>query len=152
MYTIPQLLGAARVSYVPYKSFQQIYLTKANQLVGTYKDLCNFRDRGADYKGWEVHHIVEDQDLDRLGIRNLQPAYNLQVCVLIPWSAHQKRVNSIFRNQNPSSLSATVQQLRAAYRDAYSMMGDYCGGGEFGIRSELMSIFDAVMRTSGLPA
>jgi hypothetical protein len=152
VYTIPQLLGAARVSFQPFPNVAGVYLTAANQLIGTYKDLCSFRDRTPTYKGWEVHHIVEDQDLDRLGVRNTQPIYNLQVCVLIPESAHQKRVNSIFRNQNPSSLTANLQQLRSAYNDAYALMGDYCGGGEFGVRNELLNIFKAVMRSSGLPA
>jgi hypothetical protein len=46
--------------------------------------------------------------------------------------------------ENPTNLHASVAQLRQAYRAAYSLIGDYCGGGEIPVRRELMAIVDAI--------
>jgi hypothetical protein len=127
-----------------------VFLTAANQLIGTYADLRRFQISNPDYFGWDTHHIVEAQDLDRLDVRNQFPPYEQQICVLIPNTAHAKRINSIFRNQNPASMHVTANHLKSAYRDAYWLIGDYCGGGERQIRNELVNIVLAVFRSVGL--
>jgi hypothetical protein len=152
MYTIPQILSLAGVKYENYPKWpmKTIYLTGANQLIGTYADLRRFQTSSPDYFGWDVHHIVEAQDLGRLGVEHLCPPYEQQVCVLIPRTAHSRRINSIFRSQNPTNVQVTASDLRSAYRDAYWLIGDYCGGGEKSIREELVNVVLAVFRSAGL--
>ena len=57
----------------------------------------------------------------------------------------------ILRRENPTKYRATGQELRRAYAAAYSMMGDYCGGGEAKIRQELLAIVDAEFQKLGVP-
>ena len=54
-YTIPQLLMAAGVHHEPYTKArgERIFLTAANQLIGTYADLRRFRQASVDHAGWE---------------------------------------------------------------------------------------------------
>ena len=150
-YTIPQLLMAASVRHEPYAKAPggRIFLTAANQLIGTYTDLLRFKQSNSQYFGWEAHHIVEAQDLERLSVQQRFPPYEQQICVLLPKTAHAKRINSILRKENPSHLQAVADDLKAAYRDAYWLMGDYCGGGERRVREELVSIADTVFRWAG---
>ena len=152
MYSIPQILASAGINYEDYPAARGrgIFLTKGNQLVGTYANLKRYQGSSPHYLGWDSHHIVEDQDLARLGVQGRCPPYEQQVCVLLPKTAHAKRVNSVLRNQNPTNVSATVTDLKRAYRDAYSIIGDYCGGGEMVIRTELLAIVSAVFRSVGL--
>ena len=150
MYTVPQLLSSAGVKYKVYpKCSGGVFLTAANQLMGTYADLRRFQTFNPDYFGWDTHHTVEAQDLDRLKVKHRFPAYQQQICVLIPKPAHAKRINSIFRNQNPADMHVTASNLKSAYRDAYWLIGDYCGGGERQIRDELVDIVLAVFRSAG---
>ena len=150
-YTIPQLLMAAGVRHEPYAKARggRIFLTAANQLIGTYTDLRRFQQSNPQYSGWDAHHIVEAQDLERLSVQQRFPPYEQQICVLLPRAAHAKRINSVLRKENPSHLQAAADDLKAAYRDAYWLMGDYCGGGERRIREELVSIADTVFRWAG---
>lgn len=150
MYTVTQLLSSAGVKYeVKPKGPGRVFLTAANQLIGAYADLRRFQTSNPDYFGWDTHHIVEAQDLARLGVQYRFPAYEQQICVLIPKTAHAKRINSIFRNQNPTDMHVTASNLKSAYRDAYWLIGDYCGGGERQIRDELVDIVLAVFRSAG---
>jgi hypothetical protein len=142
----------ARVKYsaYPHCLAGNIYQTDANQLVGSYKDLRAFRKTDRNYASWQAHHVLEYDDLDRLGIRNHAPAYNDQLCILLPKQAHVKRINSILRGDNPPKYQATARELRSAYADAYELMGDYCGGGEAKIRKELLDIISAEFQKLGV--
>ena len=152
MYTVSEILLIANVKYAvhPRCAKKDIYQTDANQLIGTYKNLKAYCRTDRNYTGWDVHHVVEDADLDRLGVRNHAPVYNDQLCVLLPKQAHATRINSILRTQNPTKDQATARALRAAYAEAYELMGDYCGGGERKIRWELMAIINAEFQKFGV--
>lgn len=129
------------------KGEKRVFVTKANQLIGEHKTLHAFRKEHANYKGWESHHIVERQDIKRLGLQHLMPNENRQVCVLLPYSAHQKRVNSILRHFVPTGTLPTKHSLKEAYQDAYDLIGNYCGSCEFKIREELMALFCSILNT-----
>jgi len=152
MYTVTQVLSSAGVKFGKYSKFPAggVFLTQSNQLIGTYSDLRRFQRSEPAYLGWEVHHIVEAQDLERLRVKYPPPPYELQICVLLPERAHTGRINSVLRSQNPTSVRVTASDLLRAYRDAYSLMGDYCGGGERPIRAELLAIVSAVFRAVGV--
>ena len=77
-------------------------------------------------------------------------AYEDQLCVLLPERAHVGRVNSILRRENSTRYQATAQELRRAYAEAYSLIGDYCAGGEKGIKRELLAIVDAEFQKLGV--
>jgi hypothetical protein len=123
-----------------------VYLTPAHQLIGPYSAFPSFRKAFPVYqrkKGmtasdptWEAHHIIEKQDLAIL--RDLGkniPADNLCPAVLLPHDAHRGRINRTL----PRGGSRPVVDLDA-YRQAYSILGDYTGFGEVKIRRELMAI------------
>ena len=153
MYTVTQILSSAGVKFGKYAASPAaggVFLTDGNQLIGTYADLKRFQRSSPPYLGWEVHHIVEAQDLERLGVRQLAPPYEQQICVLLPERAHTGRINSLLRNQNPIGVRVSPAELLRAYRDAYSLIGDYCGGGERPIRKELVAIASAVFRAVGV--
>jgi len=152
MYSVMQILSSTGVKFEKYATSPAfgVFLTKGNQLVGTYADLRRFQRSNPPYAGWEVHHIVEAQDLERLGVKQLAPPYEQQICVLLPKTAHTGRINSVLRNQNPFGVRARPAELLRAYKDAYSLMGDYCGGGEGPIRKELVAIASAVFRAVGV--
>jgi hypothetical protein len=152
MYAVPLLLMSAGVKYEnhPQCPGMGVFLSAGNQLMGTYSDLQRFRPSSPDYFRWDAHHIVEAQDLDRLGLQDRFPPFARQVCVLLPNTAHSRRLNSVFRRQNPSGLQVTVTDLKHAYREAYWLLGDYSGGGERLIRDELVNVVLAVFRSTGL--
>ncbi len=127
-----------------------VYLTKGNQLIGTFKGLADFRAFDSNYIGWHRHHIVEDQDWGRLGLNISVPPYEDQPCVLLPERAHVGRINSILQRYNPHGMIVTGQHLRQAYRDAYQLMDDYCGGGAVQVRKELIAIVDAEFQRLGV--
>jgi hypothetical protein len=127
-----------------------VFCTAGNQILGSFKDLAFFSDRNPAYKGWHRHHIVESRDLKRLGVTDRLPEYCEQLCVLLPPSAHAVRINSVLQRQNPNDVRASAADLRGAYVLAYSMMGDYCGGGKSLIRKELMSIVRGQFREAGI--
>jgi hypothetical protein len=153
MFTVADVLLTAGVKFSVYTGWAggDVYLTDANQLIGTYKNLEAFRASDSNYKGWHVHHVIEDDDLHRLGVTTHAPAYPDQLCVLIPERAHVGRVNSILRRENPTRYQATGPELRRAYAEAYATIGDYCGAGEENIRKELLSIVNAQFQKLGVP-
>jgi hypothetical protein len=152
MYTVKEVLLRAGVKHERYLKWPAgtLFLTHANQLVGTYSDLRRFQISDRNYFGWHAHHIVESQDLERLGINQHLPPREQQICVLLPERAHIGRVNSVLRVQNPINVSVTPSYLHRAYRDAYALIGNYCGGGEAQIKHELVAIVEAIFLTSGL--
>lgn len=152
MLTVNEVLLATGIRYVAYPKwrFGGVFLTAANQLVGAYSDLGKFQRSDQNYFGWQKHHIVESQDLERLGLLHVVAPRDQQICVLIPERAHVRRINSVLRSQNPVGVQVTGAQLRRAYRDAYALMGDYCGGGEAQVRRELVAIVDAIFRKLGV--
>jgi hypothetical protein len=152
MITPQQILRAAQIPYEPYQDGDgyEIYLTAGHQLVGTHKMLGDFRSGSRHYQGWQSHHILETQDLDRLHITRLAPDRDHQFCVLLPERAHIGRINSILRRQAPIGAILPPRSLLGAYRDAYDLVGDYCGGGERMIRRELVAIVEASLRLYGV--
>lgn len=146
------ILSAAGVVFSSFENSLEIFCSKGNQLFGSYAALESFRSvyrtrsGQAAYAGWEVHHVIEDQDLHRLGVAQQFPAYRQQLCVILPRSAHVNRINNILRNRNPTRYSATANELLSAYREAYQLVGDYSGGGEAVIRQELLEIVKAALR------
>lgn len=154
---VTQVLTAAGIEYQPFVMKRAgapivqpfgVVVTAANQLFGSYADLKRFQRAGTagEYSGWHAHHIVEEQDLERLGVAHLVPVSEGQLCVLLPERAHVGRINSILRRQNPIGVQVTKAELSSAYHLAYSTMGDYCGGGEAAIRTELMAVVEATLR------
>ena len=149
---VENILKESRVRYREYQcnSPQPIWLTAGNQLMSSYGALSRFATVDRHYRGWHAHHVVEAQDLDRLGVAAKLPAYDQQVTVLLPQAAHIQRVNSVLRNQTPKYAAMAAAELLAAYAAAYALMGNYCGGGEHRIREELMAIARAILRYAGL--
>ena len=64
-----------------------------------------------EYRGWQAHHVVEKQDLGRLGVAHLFPPENDQLCVLLPERTHIGRINSVLRRQNPLGVQASAREL-----------------------------------------
>lgn len=152
MYTVQNVLLIAGVKFSIFtrSAAGAVFLTGANQLVGTYAALRAYRASKRAYKGWQVHHVLEYDDLHRLGVQLSAPPYEEQFCVLIPKQAHVGRINSILRRENPTRYQASRNELRKAYLEAYAMIGDYCGGGEATVRKELMGIIDAQFQILGV--
>jgi hypothetical protein len=152
MYTTTEILLIAGIKYSVYPKWKagNVYMTRALQLIGAYKDLEAYRAYDRDYAGWHAHHVVEFDDLDRLGVQNHAPAYNDQLCVLLPERAHIGRISGTLRRENPTRYQATAKELRAAYAKVYDLVGDYCGGGEAKIRGELMAIVKAEFQKLGI--
>ena len=149
---VESILKDSRVPYREYRcnSPSPIWLTSGNQLLSSYRALSRFATVDCHYRGWHAHHVVEAQDLERLGISAKFPAYEEQLTVLLPHAAHIQRVNSVLRNQAPKYAVMAVADLLAAYAGAYALMGNYCGGGEQRIQAELMAIARATLRRAGL--
>jgi hypothetical protein len=146
------ILKEARIRFREYRcnSPFPIWLTAGNQLMASYTAMSRFARVDRHYAGWHAHHVVESQDLDRLGVANKFPPYPEQLTVLLPQAAHIKRVNSVLRNQAPMSAVMPAADVLAAYAAAYALMGNYSGGGEQRIRTELMAIARAIFRRAGL--
>jgi hypothetical protein len=79
-----------------------VYLSPANQLLGSYLSLERYRSHESGHyvsrgraPAWEAHHIVEDRELDYLGVRAKFPVREQCLCVLIPKPAHI-RINTVF--------------------------------------------------------
>ena len=148
---VESILKESRVPHREYhcNSPKPIWLTSGNQLLSSYATLSRFATVDRHYRGWHAHHVVEAQDLDRLGVTEKFPAYEHQLTVLLPQAAHIQRVNSVLSNQAQYA-AMTAAELVAAYTAAYALMGNYCGGGEQRIRSELMAIARAILKYAGL--
>jgi hypothetical protein len=149
---VESILKESRVRYREYRcnSTSPIWLTSANQLMASYTALTRFALIDRHYTGWHAHHVVEAQDLERLGVADKFPKYEEQLTVLLPQAAHIARVNSVLRNQAPMNAVMTMGDLLIAYAAAYALMGNYSGGGEQKIRAELMAIARAILRRVGL--
>ena len=135
---VESILKDSRVRYQEYRcnSPSPIWLTAGNQLMSSYRALSRFATVDRHYRGWHAHHVVEAQDLERLGVAAKFPPYEEQLTVLLPHAAHIQRVNSLLRNQAPKYAVMPVADLLAAYAAAYALMGNYCGGGEQRIQGE----------------
>ena len=153
MFNVTDVLLTAGVKFQVYPKWTagNVYMTGANQLIGTFKNLGQFRDWDSSYKGWHRHHVVEDDDLQRLGVTISAPPYDDQLCVLLPERTHVGRINSILRRENPTKWQASGRELRRAYAEAYALTGNYCGGGEANIRRELLAIVNAEFQKLGVP-
>ena len=77
MFMVTDILLSAGISFSVCTGWAagNVYITSANQLIGTYKDLDAFRKLDTNYAGWQAHHIVENDDLQRLGVSTHAPAY-----------------------------------------------------------------------------
>ena len=143
---VERILKDSRVRYREYRcnSPSPIWLTSGNQLISSYNALSRFAIVGPHYRGWHAHHVVEAQDLERLGVAAKFPTCEEQPTVLLPQAAHI-RVNSFLYKQ-----ARRNADLLAGYAAAHSLMGNYCGGGAQRIREELMAIARAHFRWAGL--
>lgn len=148
---VESILKDSRVRYREYRcnSPSPIWLTSGNQLMSSHSALSRFATVDRHYRGWHAHHVVEAQDLERLGMAAKFPAYEHQLTVLLPQAAHIQRVNSLLRNQAPQHAVIPAAELLTAYAAAYALMGNYCGGGEQRIRAELMAMVRAILRHAG---
>jgi len=146
------ILKESSIRYREYRcnSPSPIWLTAGNQLMASYTALSRFAKIDHHYAGWHAHHIVEFQDLERLGVAGKFPPYSEQITVLLPQAAHIQRVNSVLRNQAPMSAVLPAPDLLAAYAAADALMGNYCGGGEQRIQAELMAIARAIFHRAAL--
>jgi hypothetical protein len=149
---VESILQESRVRYREYRSHSPspIWLTSANQLMASYKVLARFAIIDRHYAGWRAHHVVEKEDLERLGVASRFPGYEEQLTVLLPQVAQIRRINSIMRNQASMGAALPAQALLTTYASAYSLMGNYSGGGEEKIRTELMSVARAIFRRAGV--
>ena len=149
---VESILKDSRVRYREYRcnSPSPIWLTSGNQLLSSYRALSRFATVDRHCSGWHAHHVLEAQDLERLGVAEKFPAYEQQVTVLLPHAAHIRRLNSVLRNQAPRYAVMTADELMATYTAAYALMGNYCGGGEQRVRGELMAVARAILRFAGL--
>ena len=149
---VESILKESRVRYREYhcNSPSPIWLTSGNQLIASYSVIKRFATIDIRYAGWHAHHVVEAQDLERLGVAGKFPAYEEQPTVLLPQSAHIRRINSVLRNQAPQDAAMPISELLNAYASAYSLMGNYSGGGEEKIRAELMAIARTIFKRAGL--
>lgn len=155
---VDRILAYARIRHQAHPHWSHakhpVYVTEGNQIIGSHKALGEFRAGYTEpdkfknptrvYKSWESHHIVEENDLDRLRITHLVPPRNHQICVLLPWEAHRKRINARLRHTIPLDMPITREDLWYAYEDAYWALGDYCGGG-VRVRKELLAIVKSVV-------
>jgi hypothetical protein len=152
MFTVTEILLSAGIRFRPYPraANASVFLSDANQLFGAFKHLAAYRRSDAAYRGWHSHHVVEIDDLHRLGVTTHAPHADDQLCVLLPERAHIGRINSILRRENPARWHASATELREAYANAYALVGDYTGGGERQIRAELLAIVDAQFQKFGV--
>jgi hypothetical protein len=147
-----KLLDLAGVAHTQFELAKghPVTLTECHQLVAEYKNLKRAQGASPPYRGWHAHHVVEYQDLVRLGVAELFPPYDEQLCVLLPEGAHMARVTSDLRREIPRTLVHTRRDYLQAYREAYDNVGDYSGARAGGVKRELMAIVRATFRAAGL--
>jgi hypothetical protein len=148
--SIAGLLFEAKVPYVPWPTDTNILLTDANQLIGRYSSFERFRKKNSGYFGWHAHHVVEDNDIQRLGLKAAFPKYEDQLCVLLPPTAHASRINSVLPRVSSRDSRILLKEIRDDYRITYAMIGDYCGSSEAKIQEELMRIVDTTLKLAGV--
>jgi hypothetical protein len=148
--TVEELLYKAKVAYAPWPADTDILLTEGNQLIGRYSSFKKFRKNNTAYRGWHAHHVVEDNDILRLGLIAGFPKYEDQLCVLLPPAAHLSRVNSVLPRVSSRDSKILAEEIRGDYRITYGMIGNYCGSSETKIQEELMRIVDATLKLAGV--
>ena len=164
MITVEQVL---HLSAVPHENaprsgptrgarYTDVYLSEANQLLGTYRALRRYRDDHYEFYGanrsqktWEAHHVLEDRSLDYLQIRSKFPDKEKGLCVLIPVAAHH-RINSIFIEHTRQF--SDVRHVLEGYRLAHSVLGNYSGARPGAVALELDKLLRAAFRCAGLVA
>jgi hypothetical protein len=133
-----------------------VYLSSANQLLGSYSALERYRSLESRHYGrrgrepaWEAHHIFEDRELDYLGVRAKFPVREHCLCVLIPKPAHI-RINTVFvaHTRRFQDINGILQ----GYRLAHSILGNYSGAPPGAVAAELDQIIRAAFRSAGLTA
>jgi hypothetical protein len=68
----------------------------------------------------------------------------------LPERGHLDRINSLLRRQASIGAIHPPRSLLRAYKEAYGLLGDYCGRGERTIRQELVSIVEASLKLYGV--
>ena len=115
-----------------------VYLTRANQLVGTHESLLAFRRAHPEYAGWHSHHVIEEVHLSNLGVRNNFPGRGELPCVLLPPRQHSQRLRSML-GQLDSLQPSSARELYMDYGRVYRLLlDDYSGG--TGTAQELVDI------------
>jgi len=122
-----------------------VYITKSDQLIGSYRSLGAFVEKHPEYSNWDKHHIVEDIHLENLGIRNLYPGnWEDLPCVLLPKVAHSQRMAKYLRAAD--SLKLGSRAIYNYYKEAYRSIGSYTGkGSESDIARELNAIVEFML-------
>ena len=138
--TPQEILRVSGISLEPFAGWPNVYISSANQLLGPYRSIKRAQLRHRAYLGWEAHHIVEFTDLERLNVAGRFPSRDEQLCVLVPSEGHRQRINQILRSANPPGMKVNVDDLLRAYKSAYSILGNYSGGGEAAVCDELLRI------------
>ena len=139
-----ELLRASGITFAPFAA-SRVFISPASQLFGPYANLKDWQATTAAYFRWEAHHVLEKDDIKRLGAQHRFPSSNEQLCVLLPSSAHRERINQVLRSANPVGMIVSASDLVPAYVTAYQILGNYCGGGEAAIQGELMAIVRAAL-------
>jgi hypothetical protein len=104
----------------------KVYLTQANQLIGSHRSLIAFRAaHKKEYARWHSHHIIEEVHLKNLGIRSSFPGRDDLPCVLLPRKGHSGRLRTILGQADTLKLSKA--ELYEYYEEAYDLLGDYSG-------------------------
>lgn len=150
--SIRELLDLAGIAHTRFEVAKghPVILTECHQLVAEYRKLKSAQATSPPYKGWHAHHVVEYQDLRRLGVAGLFPPYEEQLCVLLPEGAHMGRITSDLRRELPRSFGHGKRDYLRAYKEAYDNVGDYTGARAGGVKRELLAIVKATFRAAGL--
>ncbi len=148
MITVTDILDKSAVNYEPFDQVGglPVFLTAGNQLIAAYKFFEAVKQSVKGYRGWHAHHVFETQDLERMHVTTIAPVRDDQLCVLLPERAHIGRINSVLRRQAPKGAVLSPRALLDAYKEAYDLMGDYCGGGELIVRRELVSLVEGTLK------
>jgi hypothetical protein len=148
---VSKLLTKAGVKHEIYLPEYTIYISDAGQLFATkrYFDNSSFKKQKG-YVGWEANHIVDYNDLEKLGWASKFPSYEDQTCVLLPAAAHRGRFNSVLQSPGRGGLGTgtliSPEDIISGYAQAYDNIGDYCGGGAARCKAELMSVVRTIVK------
>ncbi|HEY3518440.1 MAG TPA: hypothetical protein VGL98_15430 [Gammaproteobacteria bacterium] len=158
MLTVDAILTAAGLLHASEKKWAAgnhvVYLSPANQLLGSYSALERYRSHESRHYGsrgrepaWEAHHIFETRELDYLGVQAKFPDRAQCLCVLIPKPAHI-RINTVFAGHTRQFKD--IQGILQGYRLAHSILGNYSGAPPGAVATELDQIIRAAFRSAGL--